>query len=174
MERTLLLLPLFILSLPLLAQAPGKPKAEPRAQAKAEPAAKGHAAPASAATPEPLSANQGINPDDLMMVHATTYHPTLLRDPFSTPTDAEQSNKGDSVEDIAIKGRVVSKGKAMAVVSDARGNIRLLSPGFRFRDGELIAVDEKAVTFHQWDASGTNTKAYRTVVKTFKREEGKR
>ena len=170
MDRSLLMLPILALSLPLLAQAPGKPKVEP----KAEQTAKGKAAPASAATPEPLSANQGINPDDLMMVHATPYHPTLQRDPFSTPTDADQTNKGDSVEDIAIKGRVVSRGKAMAVVSDARGNIRMLGPGFRFRDGELISVDEKSVTFHQWDASGTNMKAYRTVVKTFKREETKR
>jgi hypothetical protein len=121
-----------------------------------------------------MSADQGINPDDLMMVRATPYHPTLLRDPFSTPTDAEQTNKGDSVDDIAIKGRVVARGKAMAVVSDGRGNIRMLGVGYRFRDGELISIDEKSVTFHQWDASGINTKAYRTVVKTFKREEGKR
>ena len=174
MDRSLLLLPILTLGMALLAQAPGKAKPEARTETKVEPNAKSRPAPVSAATPEALSANQGINPDDLMMVHATTYHPTLLRDPFSTPTDAEQSNKGDSVEDIAIKGRVVSRGKAMAVVSDARGNIRMLSPGFRFRDGELIAVDEKSVTFHQWDASGANMKAYRTVVKTFKREEGKR
>ena len=166
MNRSLLLIPALAWGLTASAQAPAR-------NAGAD-AAKGR--PSSSATPAPpvLTADQGINPDDLMMVRATPYHPTLLRDPFSTPTDAEQSNRGDSVDDIAIKGRVVSRGKAMAVVSDARGNIRMLSPGFKFKDGELIAVDEKTVTFHQWDAGAINSKAYRTVVKTFKREEGKR
>jgi len=157
MSLSLRFLPALAWSLTALAQAP----------------ANGHPASATPDT-QSLSANQGINPDDLMMVRATPYHPTLLRDPFSTPTDAEQSNKGDSVDDMAIKGRVVSRGKAMAVVSDARGNIRMLAPGYKFRDGELISVDEKTVTFHQWDAGAMNTRIYRTVVKTFKREEGKR
>jgi hypothetical protein len=157
MDRTRYLLPILVLSLPLLGQAPAKGDKIP-----------------SPATPNTLSANQGISPDDLILVRATPYHPTLVRDPFATPSDAEQNKKGDLVDDIAIKGRVVSRGKVMAVVSDSRGMIRMISPGYRFRDGELISVDEKSATFHQWDASGANTKAYRTVVKTFKREEGKR
>jgi len=121
-----------------------------------------------------LSANQGINPDELIAVRATPYRPTLLRDPFAAPTDAEQTNKGDMVDDIGVKGIVSSNGKVMAVVTDARGNVRWLPIGYRFGDGELVGANDKSVTFHQWDASSTNTKIFRTVVKTFKREEGKR
>jgi hypothetical protein len=129
-------------------------------------------APPSVATP--LPATQGINADELIAVHATPYHPTLVRDPFAAPTDAEQSNRGDLVDDIAIKGRVVANGKSLAVVSDSRGQTRWIGIGFRFRDGVLVSINERSVTFHQWDASGANTRVYRTVVKTFKREEGKR
>jgi hypothetical protein len=125
------------------------------------------------ATPA-LSANQGINPDDLIAARATPYHPTLQRDPFAAPTDAEQSNKGDMVDDIGVKGMVIAGGKSMAVVTDARGNVRWLPVGYRFRDGELVSINDKSVTFHQWDPNSTNTKIFRTVVKTFKREEGKR
>jgi hypothetical protein len=157
MERILRILPVLALGAALAAAPPDKPAAK-----------------AGVATPAPLSADQGISPEDLIAVHATPYRPTLIRDPFSAPTDAEQTNKGDLVDDIAVKGRVVSRGKALAVVSDARGNIRMIGPGYKFRDGELVAVDEKTVTFHQWDASSSNTRVYRTVVKTFKREEGKR
>ena len=157
MVRSCLCFPLLAFGLQLLAQAPpANPVANP-----------GVAVPA-------LSANQGISPDELITVHATPYKPTLIRDPFSAPTDAEQSTKGDVVDDIAIKGRVVAHGKALAVVSDARGNIRTMGVGYKFRDGELVAVNEKSVTFHQWDAGSSNTRVYRTVVKTFKREEGKR
>ena len=164
MKSQLLVLSLLAWGLQLPAQAPS---------ARAEKSGAKTQVPSSA-TPEQLTADQGISPDDLMAVRATPYHPTLQRDPFSAPTDAEQSNKGDSVDDIAIKGRVVARGKTLAVVSDARGMIRMLGIGYKFRDGELVAIDEKTVTFHQWDASGTNMKTYRTVVKTFKREEGKR
>jgi hypothetical protein len=124
------------------------------------------------ATPE--SSPRLPSDEEVLSMAATPYHPTLVRDPFSTPTDAEQSSKGDLVDDIAVKGRVVSGGKAQAIVTDARGNTRWLPIGFRFRDGELVAIDDKAVTFHQWDASGTNTRVFRTVVKVYKREETKR
>jgi len=128
---------------------------------------------ASVATPA-QSANPPISNDELLVTNAIPYHPTLVRDPFATPTDAEQGNKGDLVDDIAVKGRVIENGKTLAVVSDARGNIRTLPVGFKFRDGVLVAINEKAVTFHQWDPSGTNTRIYRTVVKIYKREEAKR
>jgi hypothetical protein len=105
--------------------------------------------------------------------NATPYRPSLVRDPFATPTDAEQTNRGDMVDDIAVKGRVVDRGGTFAIVSDARGNTRRLPIGFKFRDGVLVAIDEKSVTFHQWDPGGT-TKIYRTVVKIYKREEAKR
>ena len=78
------------------------------------------------------------------------------------------------VDDIAVKGRVASGGTVRAVVSDARGNIRMLPIGYRFRDGVLVAIDDKSVTFHQWDPSSTNSKIYRTIVKIYKREEAKR
>jgi hypothetical protein len=128
----------------------------------------------SVAVPPAQPAAPELNANDLMVFNPTPYHPTLVRDPFATPTDAEQSNKGDLIDDIAVKGRVVSNGKAKAVVSDARGNIRWLPVGYKFRDGVLAAIDDKSVTFHQWDSSSTNTRIYRTVVKTFKHEEGKR
>ncbi|BDU72469.1 hypothetical protein [Mesoterricola silvestris] len=160
MARIAYILPALALGLQLFAQGtPAKEGAKPHAESVATPA---------------LSANQGINPDELIAVRATPYRPTLQRDPFSAPTDAEQTNKGDLVDDIGVKGMVVSNGKVLAVVTDARGNVRSLPIGYRFRDGELVAINDKSVTFHQWDASSTNTKIFRTVVKTFKREEGKR
>ena len=125
----------------------------------------------SIAAPAP---NNGLNTEDLMVFSPTPYRPKLVRDPFAAPTDAEQSNKGDMVDDIAVKGRVASGGTVRAVVSDARGNIRMLPIGYRFRDGVLVAIDDKSVTFHQWDPSSTNSKIYRTIVKIYKREEAKR
>ena len=156
MPRILSMLAALALGLQLGAQAtpPGKPTP-------------------SVATPAQSGAPD-INTEDLLVINATPYKPTLVRDPFATPTDAEQGNKGDLVDDIAVKGRVISGGKTLAVVSDARGNIRTLPVGFKFRDGVLVAISDKTVTFHQWDPSGTNTKVYRTVVKIYKREEAKR
>ena len=158
MDRIVYFLPALALSLQLGAQgAPAGAKGQPDAMA----------APG-------LSANQGVNPDDLIAVRATPYRPTLQRDPFSAPTDAEQTNKGDMVDDIGVKGVVTANHKMLAVVTDARGGVRLLPVGYRFRDGELVAISDKGIVFHQWDASSTNTKIFKTVVKTFKREEGKR
>lgn len=143
------------------------PAAPPAKPAPAAAAASPMAVPVPPPAPE-------INANELMVFNPTPYRPSLVRDPFAAPSDAEQVNKGDYVDDIAVKGRVVSEGKAKAVVSDARGNIRWLPIGYRFRDGELVAISDRTVTFHQWDPSGTNTKVYRTVVKIYKREEGKR
>jgi hypothetical protein len=166
MPRFVPLLSALALALQLGAQgAPPKPAAAPKPGTPAQPAA-----PSTVAVP---TANPN-SADDLMTINATPYRPTLVRDPFATPTDAEQTNRGDLVDDIAVKGRVISNGKTFAVVSDARGNIRTLPIGYRFRDGVLVSIDEKAATFHQWDASSTNTKIFRTVVKIYKREEAKR
>ncbi len=140
--------------------------------AQGAPPPQGSTAP-SVAVPAQSAASE-INTDELLVTNAVPYRPTLVRDPFAAPTDAEQSNKGDLVDDIAVKGRVVSGGKTMAVVTDARGATRLLPIGFKFRDGVLVAIDEKSATFHQWDPSATNTRIYRTVVKIYKREEAKR
>ena len=153
------------LGLHLCAQGSAPPAKKPVPPAKAAPAVPSVAVPAPAATPAA---------DDLLTINATPYRPTLVRDPFATPTDAEQGSRGDLVDDIAVKGRVVSEGKTFAVVSDARGNIRTLPIGFKFRDGVLVGIDEKSVTFHQWDAGTANSKIFRTVVKIYKREEAKR
>lgn len=113
------------------------------------------------------------NPDDeLLVIKATPYKPTLVRDPFSAPSDIENAAKGDLIDDIAVKGRIVSNGKVLAVVSDSRGNVRWLPSGYKFRDGELYEITEKAVVFRQRDVNST-TGTYRTVVKPFKREGGK-
>jgi len=112
--------------------------------------------------------------EELLTIKKTPYQPTLERDPFRAPSDMEMSKQGDLVDDIGVKGRVVSNGKVFAVVSDSRGNIRNLPVGYKFRDGEIISIDEKSVTFRQWDVNSTNRSVAKKVVKPFKREEGKR
>ncbi len=124
------------------------------------------------ATPSTPSATP--SQEELIQVKKIPYRATLSRDPFSAPTDLEQSNKGDLVDDIGVKGWLRSGGVAYAVVTDSRGNVRKLPVGYKFRDGEIVAIDDKSVTFHQWDVSSTNRSTYKTIVRTFKREEGKR
>ncbi len=113
-------------------------------------------------------------PEDLIARRAVPYRPTITRDPFSAPSDAEPSNRGDLVDDIAVKGVIKREGRFFAVVSDSRGNVRFLPSGYKFRDGEIASVDDKAVTFHQWDPNSTVRTQFKTITKTFKREEGKR
>lgn len=123
----------------------------------------------------PMTAGEGSpTQEEVTRVKIYPYRPSLIRDPFSAPTDVEQATKGDLVDDIGVKGWLKAGGVAYAVVSDSRGNTKRLPVGYRFRDGEIVAVDDKSVTFHQWDISSTNRSVYRTVVKTFKREEAKR
>ena len=120
------------------------------------------------------SADAQPSPEDLVARKAIPYRPTINRDPFSAPSDAEPSNRGDLVDDIAVKGIIKREGKFFAVVTDSRGNVRFLPTGYKFRDGEIVSVDDKAVTFHQWDPNSTVKTQYKTITKTFKREEGKR
>lgn len=115
-----------------------------------------------------------IPEEEITVIKKTPYQPTLERDPFRTPSDLEMSKQGDLVDDIGVKGRVISNGQVFAVVSDSRGNIRNLPVGYKFRDGEIVSIDEKAVTFRQWDVNSTNRSVSKKVVKPFKREEGKR
>ena len=122
----------------------------------------------------PAAPEAPLSIDELIQVKQIPYRATLNRDPFSAPTDIEQANKGDLVDDIGVKGWLKSGGVSFAVVTDSRGNTRKLPVGYKFRDGEIVSMDDKSVTFHQWDISSTNRSVYRTVVKTFKREEGKR
>ena len=113
-----------------------------------------------------------LSDDDLLTIKPTPYQPKLVRDPFSAPTDIANESKGDLIDDLGVKGRIISNGRVLAVVSDSRGNVRWLPAGYKFRDGELYAITEKAVIFHQRDVNSTSG-VFRTVVKPFNREEGK-
>lgn len=132
----------------LLAQAPGKPTAAP--------------------APAPSL------PEDVAVIKATPYKPSILRDPFSAPREERSADALDVLDDIAVKGMIRKDGKNFAVVSDSRGNIRWLPVGHRFKDGEITSISEKSVTFHQWEVNTTNRSIFRTITKTFKREEGQR
>jgi hypothetical protein len=130
------------------------------AQAPAKPA---EAAPAAAPVAE-----------DVAIIKTTPYKPAIQRDPFSAPRDERPADALDVLEDIAVKGMIRKDGKNFAIVSDSRGNVRWLPVGHRFKDGEITAITDKAVTFHQWEVNTTNRSVFRTITKTFKREEGKR
>jgi hypothetical protein len=108
------------------------------------------------------------------IIKVTPYKPTIQRDPFSAPRDERPTDALDVLDDIAVKGMIRKDGKNFAVVSDSRGNVRWLPIGHRFKDGEITAISDKAVTFHQWEVNTTNRSTFRTITKTFKREEGKR
>jgi len=161
MARTFFILPILCAGSLLVAEGP-KPPQKPGPQ------------PAGGVAVAAQPKDQPTPIDEILMIKPTPYQPTLIRDPFSAPTDIEGANKGDLVDDIGVKGRIISGGKTLAVVSDSRGNIRSLPVGYKFRDGELFEITDKAVIFHQWDVNSTNRSVFRTVVKTFKREEGKR
>jgi hypothetical protein len=113
-------------------------------------------------------------PDDVAIIKITPYRPTIQRDPFSAPREERAADGQDVLDDIAVKGMIQKDGKNFAVVSDSRGNVRWLPIGHRFKDGEITAITDKAVTFHQWEVNTTNRSTFRTITKTFKREEGKR
>jgi hypothetical protein len=112
--------------------------------------------------------------EDVAIIKATPYRPTIQRDPFSAPRDERPSDALDLLDDIAVKGMIRKDGKNFAIVSDSRGNVRWLPVGHRFKDGEITAISDKVVTFHQWELNTTNRSTFRTITKTFKREEGKR
>src|SRR5512145_680992 len=105
MRRSILLVPSAFAFLSLAAQ---------------QPAAK---APVAPAVPAPAAGTSAALEEELLVIKATTYQPKLIRDPFSAPTDVENASKGDLIDDIAVKGRIVSNGKVLAVVADSRGNV---------------------------------------------------
>jgi len=125
------------------------------------------------AAPEP-AAPVAPTPEDVATIKATPYKPTIQRDPFSAPRDERPVDALDVLDDIAVKGMIRKDGKNFAIVADGRGNVRWLPVGHRFKDAEITAITEKAVTFHQWELNTTNRSIFRTITKTFKREEGKR
>lgn len=137
---------LLLCALPVAAQAPAKP---------AQPAA-----------PPPI--------EDVALIQATPYKPTIQRDPFSTPRDERPADAGDTIDDISVKGLIRREGRTLAIISDSRGNVRWLAVGHRFKDGEIVAIGDKGVTFRQWDIHTTNRTVFRTITKSYKREEGKR
>ncbi len=112
--------------------------------------------------------------EDVALIKATPYKPAIQRDPFSAPRDERPADALDLLEDISVKGMIRKDGKNFAIVSDSRGNVRWLPVGHRFKDGEITAISEKSVTFHQWEVNTTNRSVFRTITKAFKREEGKR
>ena len=128
-------------------------------------------APPKAAPPPPVAAPPI---EDVALIKATPYLPVMQRDPFSAPRDEKPNEGGDTLDDIAVKGMIRMDGKNFAIVSDSRGNVRWLPVGHRFKDGEITAVGDKSVTFRQWELNTTNRSVFRTITKTFKREEGKR
>lgn len=129
--------------------------------------------PAAAPAPAPAPAAPAADAapvDDITVIKAIPYNPDIKRDPFETPSDQRPANQQDSVDDCAVKGVVRQNGKMLAVCSDSRGNVNWLDVGHQFRDGVIVAIDDKGVTFHQWEANTTNKSIYRVVTKTFKPE----
>ncbi len=112
--------------------------------------------------------------NDVAVIKATPYKPTMQRDPFATPRDDRPLDAQDTLDDISVKGMLRRNGKAFAIISDSRGNVRWLPVGYRFKDGEIVGITDSTVTFHQWELNTTNRSVFRTVTKTFKREEGNR
>ncbi len=115
-----------------------------------------------------------VVPEDVAIIKATPYKPAIQRDPFSAPREERANDTLDILDDIAVKGMIRKDGKNFAVVSDSRGNVRWLPVGHRFKDGEITAITDQAVIFRQWEVNTTNRSIFRTITKTFKREEGKR
>ncbi|WP_306589602.1 hypothetical protein [Geothrix sp. 21YS21S-4] len=119
-------------------------------------------------------AADSVQVPDVAMIKTTPYKPSMLRDPFSAPQDNRPVDALDLIDDIGVKGMIRKDGKNFAIVSDSRGNVRWLPVGHRFKDGEITAITEKSVTFRQWELNTTNRSVFRTITKTFKREEGTR
>ncbi len=124
--------------------------------------------------PVPVPAPAAAPVEDVGVIRATPYKPTMLRDPFSAPRDDRPVDAQDILDDVAVKGMIRKDGKSFAIISDSRGNVRWLPVGHRFRDAEITAINDKSISFHQWELNTTNRSVFRTVTKTFKREEGKR
>ena len=122
----------------------------------------------------PTAAPPAAPTEDVAIVKAVPYRPVMQRDPFATPRDERPVDAQDILDDIAVKGMIRKDGKSFAIISDSRGNVRWLPVGHRFRDAEITAITDKSISFHQWELNTTNRSVFRTVTKTFKREEGKR
>jgi hypothetical protein len=120
------------------------------------------------------AADSGDVIDFLVQSQLVDFRTSLNRDPFSPPTSNTNNNESFLIDEITIQGRIVVRKKSFALILDPYQNVREIPVGFKFLDGELIAVTENAIIFTQWDANSTNRSAQRTVTKPFKREEEKR
>jgi hypothetical protein len=125
------------------------------------------------AAPLPQPAAEAT-PQDIILNAKIPYNPTLQRDPFGSPTDLAKDIRAESIDEIGVKGWMVMQGRPYAIITDSRGKTRRIPNGYRFKDGEVVAIDATSVTFKQWDPTSTNRSVFKTVVKSFKREEGKR
>lgn len=123
--------------------------------------------------PAPAPAQEPAAPD-AGLIKQVPYRPTLSREPFLTLSDGGAASGGDLLDDLAVKGYTKRDGKLLAIIADSRGNVRWLPIGYKFKDGEIVAIDETSVTFHQWDPNSSNRSVFRKVIKSFKREETKR
>lgn len=138
----------------------------------AVPALLAQAAPKKAEQPAAPAQEQGA--PDAGLIKQVPYRPTLTREPFLTLSDGGTTGTGDLLDDLAVKGYTKRDGKLFAIIADSRGNVRWLPIGYKFKDGEIVAIDETSVTFHQWDPNSSNRSVFRKVTKSFKREETKR
>ena len=123
--------------------------------------------------PAPQQAQDAAAPD-AGLIKQIPYRPTLTREPFLTLSDGGATGTGDLLDDLAVKGYTKRDGKLFAIIADSRGNVRWLPIGYKFKDGEIVSIDETSVTFHQWDPNSSNRSVFRKVTKSFKREETKR
>lgn len=126
-------------------------------------------APTAAVTPSP-DAQQ----DELIQARKIPYRATLKRDPFGTMSDGTKRIQTDSIDETGVLGRLVVQGKPSAIILDSMGKTKFVQVGYQFSDGVLAAIDNQSVTFHQWDPGSTNRSKFKTIIRPFKREEGKR
>jgi TusA-related sulfurtransferase len=141
-----------------------------------QPVKRDHVSDAKKTTAPPIvpeaSQSKDASPQELVQTAKVPYNPTLIRDPFSSPSDLTTGVRQESIDEVGIKGRVVMRGKTLAIITDSRGKTRSIPVGYRFKDGEVVAVDDHGVTFRQWDHNSTSRSVFKTVIKSFKREEG--
>lgn len=121
----------------------------------------------------PLLGQDPAREAEALRVQATPYRPSQARDPFATPQHERATDGQDLLDDLSLKGWMRVGGRPYIVVSDRGGHVRWLTVGHRFTDAEIVAITESSVTFRQWDPHNSRRTAIRTIVKSFKREEGR-
>lgn len=113
-------------------------------------------------------------PVNITEIKIVPYNPSVRREPFKALGDTRKVGDLDIIDDLAVKGYMHKDGKSYALVADSGGRIGEVMVGKQYKDGVIMAIDSKGVTFHQWDPSSPNRKIFKVVVKTYKREESTR